>query len=120
MLGTMSTEPIQQALTADVVRALLQEGVTADEVDQRVTEDQISKRLAELTKTVRAGEEAERLRADVMRLARKADWSQQRIADACPIAQSVVCRILAPKSRKSGRSPRRSPTISAIERRSTT
>jgi hypothetical protein len=72
MMGVMGTEPIQQALT----------------------DEQIGAQLAALTKTIRGVEELERLRAQLMLIARQAGWSQQRIADACPVDQAAVSRVL--------------------------
>lgn len=57
----------------------------------------IAARLTELTLKVREGDEAEKARAGLMRLARQADlpyWTQGRIADLCGITQQAVAKSL--------------------------
>ena len=64
---------------------------------------EIRARLAELTATVEAGEEAQRQRAAVMRLARAADrdyWTQDKLADAAGVSQAAVSKALAAAPRQ--------------------
>jgi ribosome-binding protein aMBF1 (putative translation factor) len=64
-------------------------------IQDDIPEDEIGPRLAELTRTAHAGEEAVKQRARLLRYARvKYGWSQQRLADACPMKQPSVNAIL--------------------------
>lgn len=65
-------------------------------IQDDIPEDAIGPRLAELTRIAHAGEEAMRQRAQLLRYARREyKWSQQRLADACPMSQPSVAVILA-------------------------
>ena len=66
-------------------------------IQEDIPEDEIGPRLAELTRIANAGNEALRQRAELLRYARrKYGWSQQRLADACPMTQPSVNAILRP------------------------
>jgi hypothetical protein len=64
-------------------------------IPPEVTEDQIGPLLAEISKIIQAGEDAVPVRNALIHTARyKFRWTQQRIADACPVTQSAVSRAL--------------------------
>lgn len=58
----------------------------------------VRERLEQLSAEVRAGEEAQRKRAAVLRLTREADpryWTQDMLADICGISQAAVSKALS-------------------------
>lgn len=78
----------------DPLMAELYESTSPSQIAPKADSDQLARDLADAARRVREGEAARERRAKLMRIARGAGWTQERIAEVAEVSQAAVSKIL--------------------------